>query len=166
DAAISSIYEQLGRLGQESRNAEAEWQRLIKQRDELEAGRTATVEELAELETRLHNARQEPMFEVDDTGDRQEFALAAETARATEVEARLAVRTAEERANAVRGRADSLRRAAAAEREARERARRAREARAHAAAVAAAGAESGRPVGPRPGAVGAGAARPPDDAAA
>ena len=41
---------------------------------------------------------------------------AAEQARAFEVEARLAVRTAEERANAVRGRADSLRRAAAAER--------------------------------------------------
>ncbi len=43
---------------------------------------------------------------------------AAEAARSAEVEARLAVRTAEERANAVRGRADSLRRAAAAEREA------------------------------------------------
>ena len=60
------------------------------------------------------------------------------------MEARLAVRTAEERANAVRGRADSLRRAAAAEREARLRAQRAREAREHAAAVAAAVAESGR----------------------
>ena len=60
------------------------------------------------------------------------------------MEARLAVRTAEERANAVRGRADSLRRAAAAEREARVRAQRAREARLHAAAVAAAVAESGR----------------------
>ena len=56
---------------------------------------------------------------------------AAEAARAAEVEARLAVRTAEERANAVRGRADSLRRAAAAEREARLRAQRAREAREH-----------------------------------
>ncbi len=93
DAAISSIYEQLGRLGQESRNAEAEWQRLMKQRDELETGRTTAVEELTELETRLHNAQQSPMFEVDDTEDRQEFTLAAETARATEVEARLAVRT-------------------------------------------------------------------------
>ena len=69
---------------------------------------------------------------------------AAEAARAAEVEARLAVRTAEERANAVRGRADSLRRAAAAEREARLRAQRAREARELAAAVAAAVAESGR----------------------
>jgi chromosome segregation protein len=56
----------------------------------------------------------------------------------------LAVRTAEERANAVRGRADSLRRAAAAEREARLRAQQARAAREHAAAVAAAVAEAGR----------------------
>ncbi|MGK2865357.1 MAG: chromosome segregation protein SMC, partial [Mycobacterium sp.] len=149
DAAISSIYEQLGRLGQDLRNADSEWQRLIKQRDELESGRTATVEELTALETRLHNAQQAPMFEVDDTGDRQEFTLAAETARATEVEARLAVRTAEERANAVRGRADSLRRSAAAERESRLRAARAREAREHAVTVATAVAESGRLVAAR-----------------
>ena len=38
DAAISSIYEQLGRLGQDARAADEEWQRLIQQRDELEAG--------------------------------------------------------------------------------------------------------------------------------
>ena len=56
------------------------------------------------------------------------------------------MRTAEERVNAVRGRADSLRRAAAAEREARVRAQRAREARRHAAAVADAVAESGQQV--------------------
>ena len=149
DAAISSIYEQLGRLGQESRNAEAEWQRLLKQRDELESGRDTTVEELSELESRLHNAQQAPMFEVDDADDRQEYTMAAEAARATEVEARLAVRTAEERANAVRGRADSLRRSAAAEREARLRAARAREAREHAATVAAAVAECGRLVAAR-----------------
>ena len=60
------------------------------------------------------------------------------------MEARLAVRTAEERANAVRGRADSLRRAAATEREARVRAQQARVARQHAAAVAAAVADAGR----------------------
>src|SRR5690606_3674872 len=59
DAAISAIYEQLGRLGQDARAADDEWQRLIKQRDELEAGRNRTVEELAELESRLHNAQQE-----------------------------------------------------------------------------------------------------------
>ena len=75
---------------------------------------------------------------------RQRIAAEAETARGVEVEARLAVRTAEERANAVRGRADSLRRAAAAEREARLRAQQAHAARLRAAAVAAAVADSGR----------------------
>ena len=148
DAAISAIYEQLGRLGQDARAADDEWQRLIKQRDELEAGRTQTVDELSALEARLHNAQQEPMFEVAPV-DREESTAAADAARSAEAEARLTVRTAEERANAVRGRADSLRRAASAEREARVRAARAREARVHAAAMAAAVAESGRAVAER-----------------
>jgi len=143
DATISSVYEQLARLGQEARTADAEWQQLMAQRDELEAGRSRTLAELAELEDRFHNAQQEPMFDVEFV-DRSETTAAAEEARAVEVEARLAVRTAEERANAVRGRADSLRRAAAAEREARVRAARAREARENAAKVAAAVADSGR----------------------
>ncbi|BBX71034.1 chromosome segregation protein SMC [Mycolicibacterium psychrotolerans] len=148
DSAISAIYEQLGRLGQDARAADDEWQRLITQRDDLEAGRNRTVAELGELEQRLHNAQQEPMFEAEPV-DRQESTAAAEAARSAEVEARLSVRTAEERANAVRGRADSLRRAAAAEREARIRARQAREARVRAAAVAEAVAESGRLVAKR-----------------
>ena len=165
DAAISAIYEQLGRLGQDARAADDEWQRLIRQRNELEAGRTRTVEELAELEQRLHNAQQEPTFEAEPV-DRQASMAAAEQARAAEVEARLTVRTAEERANAVRGRADSLRRAAAAERESRLRAQRAREAREHAAAVAAAVAESGRLVAQRLSAAVAVASRARDDVAA
>jgi chromosome segregation protein len=165
DAAISAIYEQLGRLGQDARAADDEWQRLIQQRNELEAGRTRTVEELAALEQRLHNAQQEPTFEAEPV-DRQASMAAAEEARAFEVEARLAVRTAEERANAVRGRADSLRRAAAAEREARLRAQRAREAREHAAAVAAAVAESGRLVAQRLSAAVAIASRARDEVAA
>jgi chromosome segregation protein len=148
DAAISAIYEQLGRLGQETRVADEEWQRLINQRDELETGRVRTVEELTQLEERLHNAQQAPTFDAEPV-DRHETTVAAETARAAEVEARLAVRTAEERANAVRGRADSLRRAAAGEREARLRAQRAREARELASTVAAAVAESGRLVAAR-----------------
>jgi chromosome segregation protein len=156
DAAISAIYEQLGRLGQEARTADEEWRRQLRQRDELEAGRAQTVEELTELEGRLHNAQQtQTVFEAEPV-DRRHIVAAAEAARAAEVEARLAVRTGEERANAVRGRADSLRRAAAAEREARLRAQRARAAREHAAAVAAAVADSGRQVAERlGGAVGA-----------
>jgi chromosome segregation protein len=146
DATISSAYEQLGRLGGDARTAEEEWRRLTEQRDELETGRAQTVDELNELEQRLANAErtQEPV--ADDSAERQASVAAAEAARGVEIEARLAVRTAEERVNAVRGRADSLRRAAAAEREARLRAQRAREARRHAAAVASAVAESGQQV--------------------
>ncbi|MDT7794045.1 MAG: chromosome segregation protein, partial [Mycobacterium sp.] len=153
------------RLGQDARATDDEWQRLIQQRNELETGRTQTVEELTELEQRLHNAQQGPTFEAEPV-NRQETMAAAEVARSAEVEARLTVRTAEERANAVRGRADSLRRAAAAEREARLRAQRAREAREHAAAVAAAVAESGRLVAQRLSAAVAVASRARDDVAA
>ncbi|TQR84573.1 chromosome segregation protein SMC [Mycobacterium hodleri] len=148
DAAISAIYEQLGRLGQEARAAEGEWQRLNGQRNELEAGRMKTVEEMTALEERLRNAQEVPTYDSEPV-DRHESVAAADAARTAEFEARLAVRTAEERANAVRGRADSLRRAATAEREARLRAQRARVAREHAAAVAAAVAESGRLVAAR-----------------
>jgi len=147
DAAISAMYEQLGRLGQDARAAEEEWARLLQQREELEAGRTQTVDEVTELETRLHNAQETQQVHAADPSPaaaRQQIAAAAENARAVEVEALLAVRTAEERANAVRGRADSLRRAAAAEREARVRAAQAHAARLRAAAVAAAVAECGR----------------------
>ncbi len=149
DAAISRIYETLGRLGQDARTAEEEWRRQTTQRDELEAGRQQTVTELSELETRLRNAQETPAEAAGEPVERQRVAAAAEAARSAEVEARLTVRTAAERANAVRGRADSLRRAAAAEREARARAARARAARQHAAAVAAAVAESGRQVADR-----------------
>ncbi len=146
DAAISAIYEQLGRLGQDARAAEEEWRRLLRQREELEAGRAETLAELGDLETRLRNVEetQDVAAEPRHAEVRQQIAAAAETARGVEVEARLAVRTAEERANAVRGRADSLRRAAAAEREARLRAQQARAAREHAAAVAASVADTGR----------------------
>ena len=149
DTAISAMYEQLGRLGQEARTAEEEWNRLLRQREELEAGRTQTVEEVTGLETRLRNAQATPLAHAAEQVDRRHIAAAAEGARGVEVEARLAVRTAEERANAVRGRADSLRRAAAAEREARLRAEQARAARLRAAAVAAAVADGGRQLAAR-----------------
>lgn len=144
DTAISAMYEQLGRLGQEARAAEEEWARLLRQREEAEAGRAQTVEEVTALETRLRNAQETQHVQAAEPANRLQIAAAAESARGVEVEARLAVRTAEERANAVRGRADSLRRAAAAEREARLRAQQARAARLHAAAVAGAVADGGR----------------------
>jgi chromosome segregation protein len=144
DTTISAMYEQLGRLGQDARAADEECSRLLRQREELETARAATLQEVVELETRLRNAETTQQVHDAEPVDRQEIAAAAEAARGAEVEARLTVRTAEERANAVRGRADSLRRAAAAEREARLRAQQAHAARLHAAAVAAAVADAGR----------------------
>jgi len=147
DTAIAAMYDQLGRLGHEARAAEEERNRLLRQREELEAGRAQTVEEVGALEARLRNAQETQDGHAEEPSHaeaRQRIAAAADSARGVEVEARLAVRTAEERANAVRGRADSLRRAAAAEREARVRAEQAREARLRAATMAAAVADSGR----------------------
>ncbi len=156
DRAMAAVYEQLGRLGQTARLAHAEATRLTEQRTEVEAGREDTVASLANLEDRLRHAEQE-QSQLDSDGDsmvgaeaasreREEAAAALAEVRSMEVEARLAVRTAEERADSVRGKADSLRRAARAEREARARAERAQLARTHAAAVAKAVAESGQRV--------------------
>ncbi|MGW4739327.1 chromosome segregation protein SMC [Nocardia xishanensis] len=153
DQALMAIYDRLGRLGQAARAAQADSDRLAAQRTEAESGREKALAALAELEDRLRHAELE-QSEIDADGlgaagtetagrDREEAAAALAEARSMEVEARLAVRTAEERAESVRGKADSLRRAARAEREARARAERAQAARRQAAAVAAAVAESG-----------------------
>ncbi|GCE40514.1 Chromosome partition protein smc [Rhodococcus wratislaviensis] len=153
DAAMSAIYERLGRLGQAARAAHAESDRLMAQRDKAESGREDTLTGLAELEERLRMAEQDASPAGADTGgsdstsiDREMAAAALAEVRAVEVEARLSVRTAEERAESVRGKADSLRRAAQVERDARARAERAMKARQNAAAVAAAVAESGQRV--------------------
>ncbi|MBF6440981.1 chromosome segregation protein SMC [Nocardia farcinica] len=152
DQAMIAIYDRLGRLGQSARSAQTEAERLTGQRADAEASREETLAALAELEERLRNAEHEQAAVDEGAGTagteaaarvREEAAAALAEARSMEVEARLAVRTAEERAESVRGKADSLRRAARAEREARARAERAQAARRQAAAVAAAVAESG-----------------------
>ncbi|WP_147201373.1 AAA family ATPase, partial [Pseudonocardia asaccharolytica] len=81
--------------------------------------------------------------EEPDTEVRDAAADALAQARSAEVEARLALRTAEERAHAIAGRAESLRRQAASERQARVRAAAARAERERAAAVAALVVEAG-----------------------
>ena len=106
--------------------------------------RADTLGELGELETRLRNVEETQQHRGRARSIASRSPPPLESARSVEVEARLAVRTAEERANAVRGKADSLRRAAAAEREARVRVQQARAARERAAAVAAAVADAGR----------------------
>lgn len=141
DAAVGGAYEQLARLGQEVRAAQSEADRLTRQRDRAEDGRGDMLTTLAELRERLRLARDESTSEPEevggDGGERSAAAAAVAGARSSEMEARLALRTAEERLASVRGRADSLRRAAQRERDARERARRQDEARRVAAQVAA-----------------------------
>ncbi|MFN2521804.1 MAG: AAA family ATPase, partial [Mycobacteriales bacterium] len=90
-----------------------------------------------ELEERLAAAEAAPDEGEPSTGLRDRLSREATEARAAEVEARLAVRTGEERARALAGRAESLERAARQERAARERLVALREQRARGAVVAA-----------------------------
>ncbi|MFE5287381.1 chromosome segregation protein SMC [Nocardia sp. NPDC056611] len=144
DQALVAIYDRLGRLGHAARGAQRECDRLLAQRADAETGREETLAKLAELEDRLRHAEDEQAdLDPESAGTetagyaREEAAAALAEVRSMEVEARLAVRTAEERAESVRGKADSLRRAARAERENRARAERAQSARRQAAALAA-----------------------------
>jgi len=143
DAELAAVSERLGRLGQGARAAASEVQRSTVQRENLEASRAERLTALAELEQRLAHARAEPGEYEPTTTERDAAAAALSTGRAGEVEAKLVLRTAEERAGAVRGRADALRRSARAERDARIRAENTQRVRRHAALVAAAVVEGG-----------------------
>ncbi|WP_019930010.1 chromosome segregation protein SMC [Nocardia sp. BMG111209] len=149
DQSMVATYDRLGRLGETARAAKTDSERLVVQRDDAEAARDENLTRLAELEDRLRHSESE-QSELDSHADagtetagqqREQAAAALAEARSMEVEARLTVRTSEERAESVRGKADSLRRAARAERETRARAERAQAARRRAAEVAAAVAE-------------------------
>ena len=136
DAQLAAVAEQLGRLGQAARSAAAEADRIQGQRATVEAGRDQALAALSDLEERLTASEGEPLDDEPDPAERDEIAAALAAARTAEVDARLALRTAEERARALHGRADQLRRAARAELQARARAEAARAARARGAAVA------------------------------
>ncbi len=136
DAKMSAVAEQLGRLGEAARSAEAEAQRLVARRQAADAAQQDSRQQVADLEARLAAAESDEAPADVDPVRRDELAAAAAAARQTEVEARLALRTAEERARASAGAADNLRRAARAEREARARAERAAARRVQGAALA------------------------------
>ncbi|MQA05160.1 MAG: chromosome segregation protein SMC [Streptosporangiales bacterium] len=137
DAQLSAVTEQLAQLGSSARAATAEAERLERSIETAEEARDHDLSGLAELEERLTAAEELPDEDDElDTGYRDRLRTTVETARSAEMEARLAVRTAEERVRALRGRADQLERAAVAERAARERAVRRRERRRQEAAVA------------------------------
>ncbi|BDZ61480.1 chromosome partition protein Smc [Demequina sediminis] len=126
DARMAAVAEQLGRLGAQARAAKAEAERHAVQLEQAHGRMEIDSEELASLTERLAAAQAEPeQFEADTRQAqerRDEDEAAARVARAKETEARLALRTCEERARALAARAESLERAAVAEREARVRA--------------------------------------------
>ena len=135
--------ERLNRMQQAARSAEAEVERLRNQRAKVEQSREDALAKLAELEERLTAVAEQPVDDDPDTAERDEASDALSVVRQEEVEARLSLRTAEERSRGLAGKAESLRRAAHAEQQARERAEKARVARARGAEIAAAVANGG-----------------------
>ncbi|MYQ64449.1 MULTISPECIES: AAA family ATPase, partial [unclassified Streptomyces] len=102
------------------------------------------LQEAEELAERLAVAEETPVEEEPDTTARDRLAADGANARQTEMEARLQVRTHEERVRGLAGRADQLDRAARAERDARARAEQRRARLRHEAAVAGAVASGAR----------------------
>jgi chromosome segregation protein len=135
---LSAVAERLAELGQVARSAGAEASRVDEARAAVDESREKDLAGLAELEERLElasSASDEPA--EPDTDERDRLRAQVGETRSAEMEARLAVRTGEERVRAVRGRAEQLLRAAEAEREARRKQEEARAARARGAVVAA-----------------------------
>ena len=140
DARMAAVAEQLGSLGTTARSAKAEAERTRTTIADANATLESDRAELAELEQRLEDASEEPADEDGEEGtdDRDRLELAASSARTAETEVRLALRTKEERARSLHGRAESLEGAARNEIAARERLRARRERRQREAEVAAA----------------------------
>ena len=144
DRGRSAVAAELAELGAAARSAAAEAERHVAARVRAEGDLEQTQLALSRLEERLAEAEAAPVEEEPSTEARDRLRAEVAAARQGETEARLAVRTAEERARALHGRAESLRRQARQERAARERAAAARAARERGAAVAAAGARRRR----------------------
>ncbi|MGW2047816.1 chromosome segregation protein SMC [Streptomyces sp. NPDC001858] len=136
DREKSAVAQQLGRLSGQARGAAGEAERSTAAAARAQDALDRAVEEAEELAERLAVAEEMPVEEEPDTAVRDRLAADGANARQTEMEARLQVRTHEERVKGLAGRADSLDRAARAEREARARADQRRARLRHEAAVA------------------------------
>jgi len=121
DATLAAVAEELGQYGSQVRSARGEAERLVQAIEAARAARDKDLAGLADLEQRLLAAEESP-DEEPDVAERERLAESARAARQREMDARLGLRTAEERARALSGRAEGLVRAAQAEREARARA--------------------------------------------
>ncbi|MFB9736289.1 chromosome segregation protein SMC [Streptomyces thermocoprophilus] len=144
DREKSAVAQQLGRLAGQARGAAGEAERSTAAAARAQEALEKALEEVEELAERLAVAEEMPVEEEPDTSVRDRLAADGANARQTEMEARLQVRTHEERVKGLAGRADSLDRAARAEREARARAEQRRARLRHEAAVAEAVASGAR----------------------
>lgn len=120
DAKLAAVAERLGHLNSVLRSAVGESDRLSASLARAEDNVAAEQEALAAVAARLAAAQEAPTEQEPSTEHRDALAQAAAHARAAEVEARLALRSAEEQLSATRNRVASLERAAATERRARE----------------------------------------------
>jgi len=138
DADLAAVAERLGALGGVARTAAAEVHRLGEAQRHLHRRRDLDVVALQGLTRQLSEAHAEPgRHEPPPTDARDAIAAELASARSEEVQARLQLRTAEERAAPGRGRAESLRRSARSARDALVREEAAQRTRSHAAQVAA-----------------------------
>ncbi|MFG1667246.1 chromosome segregation protein SMC [Streptomyces sp. Y7] len=144
DREKSSVAQQLGRLAGQARGAAGEAERSVAAAARAQEALDKALMDAEELAERLAVAEEMPVEEEPDTSARDRLAADGANARQTEMEARLQVRTHEERVKGLAGRADSLDRAARAEREARARAEQRRARLRHEAAVAEAVASGAR----------------------
>ncbi|MFF9770929.1 AAA family ATPase [Streptomyces sp. NPDC014636] len=144
DREKSAVAQQLGRLAGQARGAAGEAERSAAAAARAQEALEKAVQEAEELAERLAVAEEMPVAEEPDTSVRDRLAADGANARQTEMEARLQTRTHEERVKGLAGRADSLDRAARAEREARARAEQRRARLRHEAAVAEAVASGAR----------------------
>ncbi|GHC24322.1 chromosome segregation protein SMC [Streptomyces rochei] len=136
DREKSAVAQQLGRLAGQARGAAGEAERSAAAAARAQEALDKALIEVEELAERLAVAEEMPVEEEPDTSVRDRLAADGANARQTEMEARLQARTHEERVKGLAGRADSLDRAARAEREARARAEQRRARLRHEAAVA------------------------------
>lgn len=122
DARMAAVAERLGELGASVRSAKAEAQRTEKAIADATAALEADRAELVSLTERLEEASAQPEEAAEpSTAERDRLELMASQSRAAETELRLTLRTREERARALHGRADSLEGAARNELAARQR---------------------------------------------
>ncbi|MGB3184883.1 MAG: AAA family ATPase, partial [Ornithinimicrobium sp.] len=116
DAHMAAVAERLSQLGADMRAAQAEAERATRAIEAAKETVDRTDRELGQLQARLEDARSQTTAGDDDqpTGldqavaDREALAEAAARARSLETEARLTLRTLQERAGAVQTRVRSL----------------------------------------------------------